>query len=94
MPAYPEEFRRRAVDLVRSGDKTVPQLAASLGISASCLRKWVHATEIDEGQREGLTSMEKKELSALRKKNRQLELENEILRRAAAYFAKENVLPK
>jgi transposase len=93
---HPPEFRQRAVELARLGDKTVAVLAKELGISESCLRNWMAQAVADEagGNAGRLTSAEKKELAELRRKNRQLELENEILKRAAAYFARENVLPK
>jgi transposase-like protein len=91
---HPTEFRQRAVDLARKGDKPVAQLAKDLGISESCLRNWMSQADTDENGGAKLTSAEKKELAELRKKTRQLELENEILKRAAAYFARENVLPK
>lgn len=93
---HPPEFRRRAVELARTGDKSISALAKSLGISQSCLSNWVRQADRDEGIRNdgGLTTAEKKELAELRRKTRQLELENEILKRAAAYFARENVLPK
>ena len=97
MPApRPPEFRRRAVELAREGTKPVAELAVDLGISQSCLRNWMAQAEADEtgGSASRLTSAEKKELAQLRRKNRQLEVENEILKRAAAYFARENVLPK
>jgi transposase len=96
MPApHPPEFRQRAVELARVGDKRVAVVAKDLGISESCLRNWMAQADADEnGSGTRLTSAEKKELAELRKKNRQLELENEILKRAAAYFARENVLPK
>lgn len=93
-PPHPPEFRRRAVELARAGDKPVTALAKSLGISQSCLSNWIRQAEADEGRTDGLTSAEKKELVELRRKVKQLELENEILKRAAAYFARENVLPK
>ncbi|MEV6324261.1 transposase [Nocardia sp. NPDC051787] len=89
-PAHPPEFRQRAIELARSSDKLVGQVAKGLGISESCLRNWLRRADIDEGAREGVTSAERKELAELR----QLELENEVLRKAAAYFARENVLPK
>jgi len=87
------EFRRRALDLVEQGGP-VAQVARNLGISESCLRRWMAQAEVDAGRREGLTSSEKRELVELRRKNRVLEMENEILKRASAYFARENVLPK
>jgi transposase-like protein len=91
---HPIEFRQRAVELARKGDKPVAQLAKDLGISESCLRNWMSQADTDDNGGAKLTSAEKKELAELRKKARQLELENEILKRAAAYFARENVLPK
>jgi transposase len=95
MPApHPPEFRQRAVELARLHDKPIRLIAKDLGISESCLRNWLAQAERDEGSREGLSSEERKELAALRKQMRRLEVENEILRRAAAYFARENVLPK
>jgi transposase-like protein len=96
MPApHPAEFRQRAVDLARTGDKPIAQLAKELQISESCLRNWIAQANADESPNSARpTSAEKKELTDLRRQVRQLEMENEILKRAAAYFAKENVLPK
>ncbi|MGH8925998.1 MAG: transposase [Acidimicrobiia bacterium] len=95
MPApRPAEFRRRAVELAREGSRPIAQLAKELGMSESGLRRWMAQAEIDQGMREGLSSAEKQELVRLRRENRILSMENEILKRAAAYFAKENVLPK
>ena len=92
---HPPEFRRRAVELAREGAKPVAKLAKDLGISESCLRNWMAQADADEnGSAVKLTSTEKKELADLRRKNRQLEMENEILKRAAAYFARESLLPK
>jgi transposase-like protein len=91
---HPAEFRQRAVELARLGDKPVAQIAEDLGISDSCLRNWLRQADIDEGRRDGLTTMERDELVAVRREARTLKMENEILKRAAAYFARENVLPK
>ncbi|MCA1822634.1 MAG: transposase, partial [Pseudonocardia sp.] len=90
----PAEFRRRAVELARQGSKPIAELAKDLGISESCLRNWLTQAEVDDkGSQTRLTSAEKKELTELRRDKRRLELEVEILKRAAAYFARENVLP-
>ena len=97
LPApHPPEVRRRAVESAREGSKPVAELAKGLGISQSCLRNWIAQADTDEksGSATRLTSGEKKELAELRRKNRQVEMENESLTRAAAYFARENVLPK
>ena len=95
MPApQPPEFRQRAVELARLGDRPVREVAQSLGISESCLRNWMHQAEVDAGDKPGLTRDERAELADLRRDKRRLEMENEILKRAAAYFARENVLPK
>jgi transposase-like protein len=91
--AKPPEFRRRAVELARRREQPVAQIAKDLGISESCLRRWMALDDVDAGRREGLTSDERRELVELRRRTRVLEMENEILKRAAAYFARENVLP-
>ena len=91
MPApHPEEFRRRA----RRVGPCTDELAKELRISESCLRNWMSQAEVDDsGSATQLTSKEKKELAELRRDKRRLEMEVEILKRAAAYFARENVLP-
>jgi transposase len=92
---HPPEFRQRAVELARLGEKPVSQIAEDLGISDSCLRSWLARADRDEGRRtDGLTSAERDELVKLRRELRVAKLEVEILKRAAAYFASENVLPK
>jgi len=88
------EFRQRAVELARLREKPIAEIAQDLGISESCLRRWMAQADIDDGTRPGLTTDERAELVRLRREKRVLELEVEILKRAAAYFAKENVLPK
>ena len=84
----------RAIELARLGDKPIAQIAEDLGISDSCLRSWVKQAEIDDGGRKGLSIDQRAELVALRRELRTTKMENEILKRAAAYFAKEHVLPK
>jgi transposase len=91
---HPPEFRRRAVELARARAKPIAEIAKDLRISESCLRNWMAQAEVDEnGSDTRLTSKEKKELVELRRDKRRLEMEVEILKRAAAYFARENVLP-
>ena len=90
---YPEEFKQRAMQMVRDGESVI-SVAKKLGIAESGLRRWLERDDIDGGRKPGLTSDERKELAELRRKNSRLEMENEILKRAAAYFAQENVLPK
>jgi transposase-like protein len=82
------------VELARLREKPVAQIAEDLGISDSCLRSWMARADVDEGRKDGVSSKERDELVALRREARTLRLENEILKRAAAYFARENVLPK
>ena len=91
---YPPEFRQRAVELAQQREQPLRQLAADLGVSDQTLHNWVKQTDIDAGRRDGLTTEERAELVRLRRANRVLEMENEILKRAAAFFARENVLPK
>ena len=93
-PPHPAEFRRRAIELARQRTKPTAEVAKDLRVSESCLRNWVAQADADErGSQTRLTSAEKEELTQLRRDKRRLELEVEILKRAAAYFARENVLP-
>ena len=91
---HPPEFRRRAVELARLHEKPTAQIAEDLGISDSCLRNWIRQADIDDGRRDGTSSNAQTELVELRRELRVAKMEVEILKRAAAYFAKENVLPK
>jgi len=91
---YPAEFRQRAVELARRREQPIARIAADLGVSDATLHGWLKQADIDEGRRDGLTTDEHAELVQLRRANRVLSMENEILKRAAAFFARENVLPK
>ena len=92
---HPPEFRRRAVELARERAKPIAQIASDIGISESCLRGWLAQADIDDGRREGLTTDERAELVRLRRENRVLKMEKEILGKAAAFFANEsNYSPK
>jgi transposase len=89
---YPEEFKAEAVQLARSyPEKSIRQLARELGISDQTLHNWVKQAQIDRGEREGLSTEERQELRNLRSKEvRILREEREILKKAAAFFAKED----
>jgi transposase-like protein len=83
---FPEEFRRDVVAVARRKEAPMSQVARDFGISESCLHRWVKRAEIEEGVREGLTLAEEAEIRELKKRNRLLEQENEVLRRAAIYL--------
>ncbi len=90
---FPAEFKRDVVMVARRGELTMAEVAADFDISVESVRRWVRQAEIDDGVRDGLTSAEQAEVVQLRRDKRRLEMENEILRRAAAYFARD-ALPK
>ena len=88
-PPYPPEFRRQMIELVRAG-RSPEELAKEFEPSALAIRNWVAQADRDEGRRsDGLTNAERIELSRLRKENKQLRLEREILSKSAAWFARE-----
>ena len=91
--AFPEEFRRDVVAVARKREAPISQIARDFGISPSCIQRWLKRAEIEEGVRDGRTLAEEAEIRALKKRNRLLEQENEVLRRAAIYLGKD-VLPK
>ncbi len=90
IPPYSLEFRQEAVRLLRTSDRTVPQLAKELGVSEGSLRNWSDQLDVNEGKKDGLTTSEREELRRLRKENKILAEEREILKKAAAFFVREN----
>lgn len=90
---YPDEFRRDVIAVARRGEIPLTQVAKDVGISEGTVTNWLRRADIDDGVRSGTTTTENVELRELRKRNRLLEQENEILRRAAAYLSQAH-LPK
>ncbi len=89
-PAYPEQFRREAIELLRAG-RTPRELSESLGVSEQTLRNWRRQDQVDRHERDdGLTTDEREELRRLRRENVRLTQERDLLKRAAAFFATEN----
>lgn len=87
--AYPPEFRQDVVRVARKGEAPLSQIAKDFGVSEASVHNWMKRADIDEGVRSGITSTEAAELREVKKRNKLLEQENEILRRAATYFAKQ-----
>ncbi len=97
---FPAEFRRDVIAVARKGEASISQIARDFGISESCLARWLKIADREDGlappsagERSGAEQSESAELRELRRRNKLLEQENEILRRATAYFARD-VLPK
>jgi transposase len=88
---HPKEFRDDVVAVARRGEAPIAQIAKDFGISESCLRNWLAKADVEDGRRPGVTASESAELRELRKRNRLLEQENEVLRRAAAYLSQANL---
>jgi len=89
-PPYPPEFRAEAVELIRSGTKSIRELSRDLGVTDQTLRNWVRQTEIDAGRRhDGVTTSEREELRRLRSENRTLRMERDLLKKAAVFFARD-----
>ena len=87
--SFTPEFKAHTVELVRTSGKSVGEVCRDLDLTETAVRRWVAQTDIDAGRRDGLTTSEREELSRLRRENRVLREEREILRKAAAFFAKE-----
>ena len=87
--SFTKQFQDDAVDLVRSSGATVAKIAKDLDLTESCLRRWVRQREVDEGLKDGLTTQEREELGKLRRENKVLREERDILKRATVFFAKE-----
>jgi transposase-like protein len=90
---FPAEFKRDVANVARRGDLSIAEVARDFDVSEESVRRWMHQADIDDGIKDGLTSAEQAEVVQLRRNVRRLEMENEILRRAAAYFARD-ALPK
>ncbi len=89
-PVYPPEYRQRLVELARSG-RSADSLAREFEPTAQTIRAWIKQSDLDEGRRDdGLTTVERDELARLRRENRELKTEREILKKAAAWFARES----
>src|SRR3954465_14439618 len=83
-PQYPPQFKAEAVQLVRSSGRSISKIAKDLGVSGNSLRNWVKQSEIDQGERQGLTTEEREELRRLRRENRVLKQERDFLKKAGA----------
>jgi transposase len=90
--SFTPEFKAEAVRLCKVGDRSIRQVAKDLDLTETALREWVHRAEVDAGNGppEALTTAERDELRELRKRVKRLEMEREILKKATAFFAKEN----
>ena len=84
--AFPLEFRRDVIAVARKREAPLSQIAKDFGVSEACLHHWLKRAEIEDGVREGLTLAEEAEIRELKKRNKLLEQENEVLRRAAIYL--------
>ena len=90
--AFTPAFKAEAVRLTKAGDRSIPQVAKDLDLTETTLREWIKRATIDAGHGppEALTTAEREELQRLRRENKRLEMEREILKKAAAFFAKES----
>ena len=88
---HPKEFRADVVAVAREGEASIAEVAKDFGISESCVRNWLAKADVEDGHRPGVTNAESAELRELKRRNRLLEQENEVLRRAAAYLSQANL---
>ena len=91
--AYPKQFRDDVVAVARRGEAPLAQIARDFGISEATVYNWVNRADVEDGTRAGQTESERAEIRELKRRNRLLEQENEILRRAAAYLSQANLGP-
>ncbi len=88
---YPKEFRDDVVAVARRGQAPINQIAKDFGVSEASLHNWIKKADVEDGVRPGQTEAERSEVRELKKRNRLLEQENEVLRRAAAYLSQANL---
>lgn len=88
---HPEEFRDDVVAVARKSEAPIAEVAKDIGISESCLRNWLTKAAVEDGRRRGMAGPESAELRELKRRNRLLEQENEVLWRAAAYLSQANL---
>jgi transposase len=87
---FTPEFKARTVELIRTSGQPIAHICRELDLGETAVRRWVLQAQVDAGAREGLSTAEREELTRLRKENRVLREEREILRKAAAFFAKQD----
>ena len=87
--SFPNEYKAQVVELCRSGERSIRAVARDLDLSETAVRRWIAQADIDAGRRDGLTTAEREELARLRKENRVLREERDLLKRAASFFARE-----
>ena len=87
--SFTPEFKAQTVELIRTSGKSVGEVCRDLDLTETAVRRWIARADIDAGRRDGLTTTEREELSRLRRENRVLREERDILKKAAAFFAKE-----
>jgi len=87
--SFTPEFKAEIVELCRRGDRTIGQVARDFDLTETAVRLWVNQAQVDDGEKDGLTSAERDELARLRRENRRLREDVEVLKRATAFFAKE-----